>query len=56
MTVKELKHIFEQFIENEFAHLRGRVDRLYYIAIGSLISIILTLIGITISILIKVGG
>jgi len=56
MTVKELREIFEQFVENEFNHLRSRVDKLFYIAIGGLITAILTLVGIIMNIFIKGGG
>lgn len=40
MTVKELLEIFNNFIENDFAHLRSRVDRLIWIIISGLVTIV----------------
>lgn len=36
MTVKELHGLFNQFIENEFGHLRDKVDKLLYLQIALL--------------------
>lgn len=50
------KDDFENFIENHFNHLRGRVDKLYYIVIGALVSSLLTLIGVIITLVIRSKG
>lgn len=44
MTVKELLEILNNFIENDFAHLRARVDRMIWIILTGLVSIIAGLI------------
>jgi hypothetical protein len=40
MTVKELLQIFNTFIDNDFKHLRAKVDKLYIIIISGLITIV----------------
>ena len=40
MTVKELLERFDKFIENDFSHLKTRVDWLFYTIIGGLLTII----------------
>ncbi len=40
MTVKELLQIFNTFIDNDFKHLRSKVDKLFLIIISGLITII----------------
>jgi len=44
MTTKELLEIFNKFIENDFKHLRTKVDWLFYTIIGGLITIISLLV------------
>ena len=40
MTVKELLQIFNNFIENDFDHLRSKVDKLFLIIISGLITVV----------------
>ena len=40
MTVKELLEIFNIFIENDFKHLRAKVDKLFLIIISGLLTIV----------------
>ena len=40
MTVKELLELFNNFIENDFKHLRAKVDKLFLIIISGLITIV----------------
>ena len=40
MTVKELLELFNNFIENDFKHLRSKVDKLFLIIISGLITIV----------------
>ena len=40
MTVKELLQIFNTFIDNDFKHLRSKVDKLFLIIISGLITIV----------------
>ena len=44
MTVKELLEIFNTFIENDFKHLRSKVDKLFLIIISGLLTIVAGLI------------
>jgi len=44
MTVKELHELFQHFIDNDFKHLRSRVDWLLYGIIAGLFGIIANLI------------
>jgi len=60
MTVKELYDLFKEFKENEFGHMRKKVDCLYRKIdgiyrwiIGIFISIILLLIGAIINLAMK---
>jgi len=40
VTVKELLEIFNTFIDNDFKHLRAKVDKLFLIIISGLITIV----------------
>ena len=40
MTVKELLELFNNFITNDFDHLRSKVDKLYVVIISGLITIV----------------
>lgn len=60
MTVKELKEIFDDFVENDFKHLRSKVDCLfnklngiYKWIIGIFVSVVLLLAGIILNLVIK---
>jgi len=44
MTVKELHALFDRFVENDFKHLRAKVDWLFYTLIGGLLTIVAGLI------------
>ena len=44
MTVQELHDILDKFIENDFKHLRTKVDWMLYTLIGGLVTIITGLI------------
>ena len=44
MTTKELLELFNNFIENDFAHLRAKVDRMIWIILTGLVTIIAGLI------------
>ena len=46
MTVKELLELFNAFIENDFAHLRDKVDAQYKMTSRLFISLICGLLGI----------
>ena len=44
MTVKELLEIFNKFIDNDFNHLRSRVDKLFWMLLSGLLTIVTGLI------------
>ncbi len=46
MTVKELLQIFNKFIDNDFNHLRAKVDSQYKMTVRFFISLIIGLLGI----------
>ena len=43
MTVCELKDIFDNFVVNEFNHLRNKVDWIFYIVIATALAAIVNL-------------
>ena len=44
MTLKDLERKLDKFIDNEFCHLRKRVDKIFYILIGGLLSLVIGLL------------
>ena len=40
LTVKELLQVFNNFIDNDFNHLRSKVDKLFLIIISGLLTIV----------------
>jgi len=51
MTVKELHELLQHFIDNDFKHLRSKVDWLFYSIILMLLGIITNLILVIIKVL-----
>jgi len=51
MTAKDVYELLQQFIENDFKHLRSKVDWLFYSIILMLLGIITNLILVIVKIL-----
>jgi len=49
MTIKDLNDKLDKFIDNEFRHLRNKVDWMFYTLIGGLVTIITGLVILIIS-------
>lgn len=47
------KEVFDKFVDNEFCHLRDKVDWIFKMLIGNLIGVILTLAGILFALMVK---
>lgn len=60
MTVKELHQLFNRFVDNDFKHVRERVDELFdkldknnKLTMGVLVGIILLLAGLVANLIVK---
>ena len=51
----ELKVSFKKFVENDFEHLKGRIDRLITLVITALISTTLMLLGLVANLILTVA-
>jgi len=51
----ELRVSFKKFVENDFEHLKGRIDRLITLVITALISTTLMLLGLVANLILTVA-
>lgn len=49
--IQALRDVLKDFISNHFAHLRDKVDKIFFIVITSLVAFIVALIGILVKLL-----